>query len=60
MLSKYSVDNLVPEELNLVPGKVFGSWSSIWESLVSDLVPTAKSSSWFSSWQKSKISLNLS
>jgi hypothetical protein len=51
-----SVDNLVPEELDLVSVKGFGSWSSTWQSLVSDLVPTRKSSSWFSIWQKSPIS----
>jgi hypothetical protein len=55
----HSVDNLVPEELDLVPeeldlvpGKAFSSWSSIWESLVSGLVPIAIPSSWVSIWQK--------
>ncbi len=55
----FSVDNLVPEELNLVSGKNFSSWSSTWQSLVSGLVPTEKSSSWFSIWQKCQYCRNL-
>jgi hypothetical protein len=51
-LRRNSMWNLFPEELDLVPGKDFGSWSSIWQRLVSGLVPTAESSSWFSIWQK--------
>ncbi len=53
------MDNLVPEELDLVPGKVFSSWSSTWQSLVSGLVPTEKSSSWVSIWQKCQFCRNL-
>ncbi len=53
------MDNLVPEELDLVSGKVLSSWSSTWQSLVSGLVPTEKSSSWVSIWQKCQFCRNL-
>ena len=39
-----SVANLVPEELDLVPENISGSWFGSWLVLVPGLVPESKSS----------------
>ena len=47
--SNVSDGNLVPEELDLVPGSSFSCWFSSCKSLVPGLVPDPNFSSWVSS-----------